>query len=54
LQSLAHVPTEEELIILKPVVNEFADSDPEKIVTVIKDLLNQESDIDIEKDLANA
>ena len=54
LQSLAHVPTEEELIILKPVVNEFAESDPEKIVTVIKDLLNQESDIDIEKDLANA
>lgn len=54
VQSLAHVPTEEELIILKPVVNEFADSDPEKIVTVIKDLLNQESDTDIERDLANA
>jgi hypothetical protein len=54
LQALAHAPTEEELIILKPIVNEFADSDPEKIVVVIKDLLNQESDKAIEGDLANA
>lgn len=54
LQSLSHAPTEEELMILKPIVNEFADTDPEKIVTAIKDLLNQESDKDIETDLANA
>lgn len=53
IQSLAHIPTDEELIILKPVVNEFADTDPEKIVTTIKDLLGQESDEDIESDLAN-
>jgi len=53
LQSLAHVPTDEELMILKPIVNEFADSDPEKIVTTIKDLLGQESDKDIETYLAN-
>lgn len=53
LQSLAHVPTDEELMILKPVVNEFADVDPEKIVTTIRDLLGQESDTDIESDLAN-
>jgi len=52
LQSLAHAPTDEELMILKPIVNEFADSDPEKIVTTIKDLLVQESDKDIEAYLA--
>lgn len=54
LQSLEHVPTDEELMILKPVVNEFADTDPEKIVTTIKDLLGQESDQDVETYLANA
>lgn len=54
IQSLLHVPTDEELIILKPIVNEFSEVDPEKIVTTIKDLLGQESDIDIESDLANA
>ena len=54
LQSLSHSPTEEELMILKPIVNEFADSDPEKIVITIKDLLNQESDRDLETNLANA
>lgn len=54
MQSLLHVPTDEELIILKPIVNEFSEVDPEKIVTTIKDLLGQESDIDIESDLANA
>ena len=53
IQSLAHIPTDEELIILKPVVNEFASTDPEKIVKTIKDLLGQESDEDIESDLAN-
>jgi hypothetical protein len=54
LQSLEHVPTDEELMILKPIVNEFAETDPEKIVTTIKDLLGQESDKDLETDLANA
>lgn len=54
LQSLEHPPTDEELIILKPIVNEFAETDPEKIVTTIKDLLGQESDKDIESALANA
>jgi hypothetical protein len=54
IQSLLHAPTDEELIILKPIVNKFSESDPEKIVTTVKDLLGQESDIDLESDLANA
>ena len=54
VQALAHVPTDEELIILKPIVNELGDTDPEKIVKTIKDLLGQESDKDIEGDLAVA
>jgi hypothetical protein len=54
VQALAHIPTDEELIILKPIVNEFGDTDPEKIVKTIKDLLNQESDRDIEGDLSVA
>ena len=54
VQALAHIPTDEELIILKPIVNEFGDTDPEKIVKTIKDLLGQESDRDIEGDLAVA
>ena len=54
VQALAHIPTDEELIILKPIVNEFGDTDPEKIVKTIKDLLNQESDQDIEGNLAVA
>jgi hypothetical protein len=54
LKSLRHVPTEEELMILKPIVNEFADVDPEKIVSTIQDLLTQSSDNEIEGVLSNA
>jgi hypothetical protein len=39
MRALAHVPTEEELMMLKPVVNEFADVDPQKIVDLINNLL---------------
>jgi len=48
VKALGHVPTEEESMILKPAVSEFADVDPEKIVTVIKDLLSQSSNKDLE------
>ena len=48
VKALGHVPTEEESMILKPAVREFADVDPEKIVTVIKDLLSQSSNKDLE------
>jgi len=39
LRALAHVPSEEELMMLKPVVSEFADTDPQKIVELIESLL---------------
>jgi hypothetical protein len=54
LKSLRHIPTEEELMILKPIVNEFADVDPEKIVSTIQDLITQSSDDKLEGILSNA
>lgn len=54
LKALKHAPTEEELMILKPVVNEFADTDPEKIVEVIENILNQSlEDREVEDNLSN-
>jgi hypothetical protein len=40
LLALNHIPTAEEIMILKPVVREFSKTDPEKITVTIKDLLN--------------
>ena len=41
-------------MILKPVVNEFADTDPEKIVEVIENILNQSlEDREVEDNLSN-
>lgn len=55
LKSLKHIPTEEELMIVKPVVNEFADSDPEKIVETIQNILSQSlEDKELEDNLSNA
>lgn len=54
LKALKHIPTEEELMMLKPVVNEFADVDPEKIVEVIENLLSQSlEDREVEDNLSN-
>lgn len=39
LKALRHSPSEDELMIVKPVVNEFADADPEKIVEAIQGIL---------------
>jgi hypothetical protein len=55
LKALKHAPTEEELMIVKPVVNEFADSDPEKIVETIQNILSQSlEDKEVEDNLSNA
>ena len=55
LKALRHVPTEEELMIIKPVVNEFADLDPEKIVETIENILSQSlEDKEVEDNLSNA
>lgn len=55
IKALKHVPTEEELMIVKPVVNEFADSDPEKIVEAIQNILSQSlEDKEVEDNLSNA
>lgn len=55
LSSLKHVPTEEELMILKPIVNEFADSDPEKIVDTIQNIIsNATEDKEVQDTLSNA
>ena len=55
LKALRHAPTEEELMIVKPVVNEFADSDPEKIVEAIQGILSQSlEDKEVEDNLSNA
>ena len=55
VKALSHVPTDEELMILKPVVNEFADIDPEKIVVTVKNLLSQSTeDREVEDNLSNA
>jgi hypothetical protein len=54
LQALKHVPTDEELMIIKPIVNEFGDVDPEKIVEAIQNILNQSlEDKEVEDDLSN-
>lgn len=55
LKALKHAPTDEELMIIKPVVNEFADVDPEKIVETIQNILSQSlEDKDVEDNLSNA
>lgn len=55
LKALKHAPTDEELMIIKPVVNEFADSDPEKIVETIQNILSQSlEDKEVEDNLSNA
>lgn len=55
LSSLKHVPTEEELMILKPIVNEFADTDPEKIVDTIQNIIsNATEDKEVQDTLSNA
>lgn len=55
LKALSHIPTEEELMILKPVVNEFADTDPEKIVDTIQNILSQSlEDKEVQDTLSNA
>lgn len=41
LKALAHTPTDEELMMLKPVVDEFTDIDPSKIENFIAKTLNQ-------------
>lgn len=54
IKALRHAPTEDELMIIKPIVNEFADSDPEKIVEAIQNILSQSSeDREIRDDLSN-
>lgn len=54
IQALKHVPTDEELMIIKPIVNEFGDIDPEKIVEAIQNILNQSlEDKEVEDDLSN-
>ena len=55
LKALRHAPTDDELMIIKPVVNEFADSDPEKIVETIQNILSQSlEDKEVEDNLSNA
>ena len=55
LKALKHAPTDDELMIIKPVVNEFADSDPEKIVETIQNILSQSlEDKEVEDNLSNA
>lgn len=55
IKALKHTPTEEELMIIKPVVNEFADSDPEKIVEAIQNMLSQSlEDKEVQDNLSNA
>ena len=54
LNSLKHIPTEEELMIIKPIVNEFADSDPEKIVDTIQNIIsNATEDKEVQDSLSN-
>ncbi len=55
IKALNHSPTEEELMIIKPIVNEFADVDPEKIVEAIQNVLSQSlEDKEVEDNLSNA
>lgn len=54
IKALRHAPTEEELMIIKPIVSEFADVDPEKIVEAIQNILSQSlEDKEIRDDLSN-
>jgi hypothetical protein len=55
LKSLKHTPTEDELMILKPVADQFGEIDPLKIVTTIKNLLSKSlEDKEIKDNLSNA
>lgn len=55
LKSLRHVPTEEELMILKPVADQFGETDPLKIVEAIQNLLSQSlEDKEVQDNLSNA
>jgi len=55
LKSLRHTPSEEELMIIKPVVREFGESDPEKIVDAIQSILSQSlEDQEVRDTLSNA
>jgi len=44
IEALHHVPKPEEIITLRTVVSEFGETDPERIVIAIKDLLNLSED----------
>lgn len=53
-KALRHSPTEDEIINLQAVVDEFTNSDPKKIVTTIKNMLSQSlEDKEVEQDLAD-
>jgi len=53
-KALRHSPTEDEIINLQAVVDEFTDLDPKKIVTTIKNMLSQSlEDKEVEQDLAD-
>jgi len=53
-KALRHSPTEDEIINLQAVVDEFTDTDPKKIVTTIKNMLSQSlEDKEVEQDLAD-
>jgi hypothetical protein len=54
MKALKHSPTDEELMIIKPIVNEYADIDPEKIVEAIQSILAQSlEDKEVEDNLSN-
>lgn len=50
IEALNHVPNPEEIITLRTVVKEFGETDPEKIVIAIKDLLNLSEDTRLSDD----
>ena len=55
LKSLKHTPTEDELMILRPVADQFGEIDPQKIVTTIKNLLSKSlEDKEVQDNLSNA
>lgn len=55
IKALKHTPTEDELMIIKPVVNQFANSDPEKIVEAIQNMLSRSlEDKEVQDNLSNA
>lgn len=55
IKALKHTPTEEELMIIRPIVKEFADVDPEKIVEAIQNMLSQSlEDTEVQDNLSNA